>query len=234
MLISISSSSVAKLPVDLRVPMASSIYVVGGIAMLPGLAHRLRIELVKRLESCARYESPSSIALTTAMVGSVRLSPSTRRQSKDDIISSGEEEKEMQREQQRYGPISMLSDSIAVLNDHAPRLDKESLSQGGTAPSFSANIAGWIGGSLIGSLRVDTTNQQTREEWDLEREELAARGKSHKDAASARPGLSFGRGSFLGTVNGLDLGTYGPLSAGSRGSFTSPKGAASPRSSKVA
>lgn len=38
-----------KLPIDLRIPLASNIYLSGGTAMLPGLVHRIRKQVVKSL-----------------------------------------------------------------------------------------------------------------------------------------------------------------------------------------
>lgn len=236
--------------------------------MLPGLAHRLRIEIVRRLIEAKAdgggSGSPGSIALSQPRVGpAVALAPSPRTPEEArpiETIEEGEEEqsldhatgdesfvtsseanegddvpvprlvtleskamaaKRKKRERFRFAPISSLAPSIAILNDHAPRIDANGGPVGGVAPSFAVNLSSWIGASLMGSLRVETSDQKSREVWDEEQEEMeSTRLKTKKKDLNPRPAMGSGRGSFLGTVGGLDLGTYGPLSAGARGKFS--------------
>lgn len=260
-----------QLPVDLRLTLSNNIYVVGGTAMLPGLAHRLRVEIVKRLMEAQVDETRNRvamIALSFPRVGPgklpVHLLPlvsvnegrpidtiveSLESTGDESYLSSSEviqgansiqnipkltlESKAMlkrgkEREKFQCAPLSSMASHVAVLNDHAPRIDSEGLPVGGIAPSFPVNLSSWIGASLMGSLRIEAIDQKSREGWDEEQEAIeaakASKGNKKKDhPALERPGLGIGRGSFLGSAGGLDLGTYGPLSAGARNKFSSPR-----------
>jgi actin-related protein 10 len=243
-----------KLPIDLRTTLASNIYISGGTAMLPGLAHRIRKEVIQRLEVSQKEGKeglrPDMIALSLPRVGPAK-SKSTKGFEKPGVIDTIEEKEEVgvgpqiitsdhsdslltmeskqmkqrRSERQRFEckAISSLASSIAVLNDHAPRIDAEDRSMGGIAPYFPANLSTWIGGSLMGSLRIGVVNEMSRDIWDEEQEEIEA-AKTQKNTDGPRPGLvSSKRGSFLGTVGGLDTGTYGALSSGARGTFANQR-----------
>ncbi|UZJ52066.1 hypothetical protein CBS101457_001386 [Exobasidium rhododendri] len=264
-------NALVKLPVDLRIQLAANIYIVGGTAMLPGLSHRLRIELISKLIQSQGDGSAasSSVALSLPRVGPTEhfhgRSPSnsvvTKKKAFDTINESEEgsgdstissrsalvgsndrqaftlESKAMRmkrrkREEFYYGPISSLAAHVAVLDDHAPRIDADGQPVGGTAPSFTVNLSSWIGASLLASLHVSSIDEKTRDVWDEEQEviEAAAKSKSKSkgQAFLERPGLGAGKGSFLGSMSGLDLGTYGPLSASARSKFSSGSNPRSP------
>lgn len=258
----------SQLPIDLRASLARNIYVVGGTAMLPGLAHRLRVEVVRRLVEARQDEAesgrPAMVALSTPRVGPAisatsqyageprpidtisesEEAPSNQHATGDDsfvtTMEANEEALAMLtleskamahrrdvRDRFRWGPISSLAPVVAVLSDHAPRIDADGQPVGGIAPSFPVNLSSWIGASLLGCLRVEAMDQKSREMWDEEEEERrSAKDTRKKKDSHDRPSMGSGRGSFLGTVGGLDLGTYGPLSAGARGTF----GGSNPRS----
>lgn len=245
--------------------------------MLPGLAHRVRLELMRMLDRSAREcenVTMPDLALTLPRVGARSLHATNLPTSGKQIISmtsktaakASTETDEASRIgddtfvsalgendtfqstasadtparvsrggnrspktlagtrpfaidalSHRYRPIAQLAPYVAVLNDHAPRLDAEGAAIGGHAPSFAPNIASWIGASLLGSMRIESLDLSTREAWEATRN---APSSPTKGASSTRPPLGLGRGSFLGTVGGLDLGSYGPLSAGAHGAFT--------------
>ncbi|PWN35209.1 actin-like ATPase domain-containing protein [Meira miltonrushii] len=207
-----------KLPIDTRQVMANNIYLTGGTAMIPGLAHRLRLELIATLRSAEVQAIQNSISL----ISLDRPTNGAR------ISKVG------------YVPIVSLAQHIAVVNDHAPRLDTKGRSISGKAPSFPVNLVAWTGASLINSLRIDSTTQILREEYEEIQTELTRRRKEVEGEQitfdDKRPGLGMKRASFLGSVSGLDLGTFGPLS-GARNKFSAgPSGSAShplsPTSSK--
>jgi actin-related protein 10 len=262
-----------KLPVDLRIPLASNIYISGGTAMLPGLVHRIRKQVIKHLvDSQAETVEGARLdmtALSLPRVGPARTTLASTGQpsamADQGVIStikeetgegsqtlSGEEvgkalrpspltvESQMmknrrtRREHFECRAISSLASTVAVLNDHAPRVDADGQSVGGNAPSFPANLSSWIGASLMGSLRIGALDELSREVWDEEQEDIeAAKAKAKAKAEKKntdRPGMGVGKGSFLGTVGGLDLGSYGALSSGARGTFS----ANTPRSPSAA
>lgn len=240
--------TLVKLPVDLRILLASNIYVVGGTAMLPGLVHRLRKEVVYRLMEARNADFVSStLALSLPQVGLAKRATLKPRMYRNDTIQETEEGQvsdlrieepkgpspltletvtmkiqRRRRELYQCRAIASLAPSIAFLNDHAPRIDVDGQPVGGVAPSFPLNLSSWIGGSLLGSLRIEMTDEKSGESWDQEQEDLReARSKAKKRDSDGRPGLGANKGSFLGTVGGLDTGSYGPLSAGNRGPFLS-------------
>ena len=201
--------------------------------MLPGLAERLRKEIVGRLENAgaAFQESKGStpvVALTATRIGMAKakdaMGASFKRQDGHEQTEASIARKSREKIHE-YGPISQLAPSIKFSNER---------SLGSLAPAFAVNLSSWIGGSLMGSLQVESADHKCRESWDLEQEELAARKKDATGEGNIRPGMGAGRGSFLGSVTGLDLGSYGPLSAHSRGAFTGTGSGTSPRSPKVA
>lgn len=261
-----------RLPIDLRQAMAQNIYLVGGTAMLPGLAHRLRLELVRTLSQASAHATPGDSTLTALTQPTVGFHKGRRilpehpldreRTSKMSATTASSEQTDASfvsaqpdvgdetfmttneaglgtnvlpkkastslndKAYTKYTPLAPLIEHVAVINDHAPRLNVDGKPVTGAAPSFPVNLSAWIGASLIGSLHVDSLNQMLREEWE-EAQERARREAESKREHGDRPSLGLGRGSFLGTVGGLDLGTYGPLSASARNRFA---GGANPRS----
>lgn len=283
--------SLVKLPIDTRPALAGSILIVGGTAMIPNFAHRLRIEVVRALAKADQSLDGAvpSVALSMARVGprwdSVKVSKQKEATSASLVAAAaeaaegdesfqsaheGDEEapaaadesyvttaaNEQQSDEEqfeelrrstssmslverkryhRFAPLSSLAHHVAVLNDHAPRIASDGLAVGGTAPSLPLQLVPWIGASLIGSLRsVDSAQVVLREAWDqaqADQREIVAKsarqGQPQKDVElptsptpsssfASRPGYGAQRGSFLGVVHGLDLGSYGPLSAKQR------------------
>jgi actin-related protein 10 len=259
-----------RLPVDLRFIMARNIYLTGGTAMIAGLAHRLRLELVRTLNAAARFSEagePTLLSLHAPKVGfyaskgpsidtkETQVGEEIARSTNDvsiadqsfvsaqggniddesfattyesaDVAAKADKTNLSQSLLTRYTPIAGLVEHIAVVNDHAPRLAEDGLPLSGHAPSFPVNIVGWLGASLTGSLRIDAVDQMQREQWTEQQNRIkAATADADGSKADQRPSLGLGRGSFLGSVSGLDLGTYGPLSGGARNRF-SPQAAAS-------
>jgi hypothetical protein len=229
--------------------------------MLPGLAHRLRIEIVRKLKEAQEYVESSGVALSLPRSGSAKplqpmitsavtgptdaINESPKVSVDDSLLGSREEvsaalsrerqvkkvvlkSKAMRLRRERKerfhnAPIACLAPHVAILTDHAPRFNAKGQSTGGNAPSFSVNLSSWIGASLLASLQVSSVDQKNREAWDEEQEAIEAsktKTKKKQDQTD-RPGLGAGRGSFLGTVGGLDLGSYGPLSHSARTKFSS-------------
>ncbi|KDN48225.1 actin-like ATPase domain-containing protein [Tilletiaria anomala UBC 951] len=207
-------SSLLKLPIDLRRNLASLILVTGGMAMLPSLPHRLAQQLALSLQTLAS-EIDSSKPLTPAVL----------------------------RKANRYAPLRNLASSIGVLNDHAPNLppipppdlpreDKSQVKKtlvapppmSGSAPVFAANLLPWIGASIVGALQTTSIYEMKREEWDAEQAAL------HAPLGPTLPmPVTFGQGSFMGVVGGLETGAFGGLSAVSR-HLMSPTSESTPRS----
>ncbi|MCO5549516.1 hypothetical protein L7F22_002988 [Adiantum nelumboides] len=267
-----------KLPIDTRQVMANNIYLTGGTAMIPGLAHRLRLELIATLRAAEVQAIENSISLisldrptngartnkshadqdtiarnaktstaTSTSAGNDESFTSAQDDAADETFVTTAEDEGISpattkgRSQVRdkltyltkYIPIVSLVQHIAVVNDHAPRLDTKGKSISGKAPSFPVNLVAWTGASLINSLRIDSTNQIFREEFEENQAEILRRRKEIEgeqitfDDKNGRPGLGMKRASFLGSVSGLDLGTFGPLS-GARNKFSAgPSGSAS-------
>lgn len=269
-----------KLPIDTRQVMSNNIYLTGGTAMIPGLAHRLRLELIATLRSAEVQAIQNSISLisldrptngartskanvdqdtatrsaktstaTSTAAGADQSFTSAQDDAADETFVTTVEEEGMSSAPTKphsdvhipltyltkYIPIVPLAEHIAVVNDHAPRLDTKGKSTSGKAPSFPVNLVAWTGASLINSLRIDSTTQILREEYEEAQAELMRRRKEVEGEQitfdDKRPGLGMKRASFLGSVSGLDLGTFGPLS-GARNKFSAgPSGSAShPRS----
>lgn len=237
--------------------MASNVYAVGGTAMLPGFAHRLRLELLNGLRRQPSNENVghfqlNDLALTLPKVG---LAPRQRAQRKtgneesntlptessinadssetnakihnqtipqDQNASAGLSTKDNSvplRQASKFSSISSLATHVAVINDHAPRLSSTGEPVSGRAPAFPVNLSSWIGASLLGSLRVESLDTMTRDEWEAIQRTQDQENQSSQ--AGERPALGLGRGSFLGTMGGLDLGSYGPLSTSARSKFVS-------------
>jgi actin-related protein 10 len=138
-----------KLPIDLRKPLASSIVVAGGTTLIPGFIPRLRLELLRALDT------PVSPATTTDLSSSRSHRHGPRRPRATFAT--------------RFAPLASLLPHLAILNDtcsFAARDDGPSLSaNAGRAPPFSPALLGWIGGSLAGALKTGGV-EVLRDRWD--------------------------------------------------------------------
>ncbi|KAH8915991.1 actin-domain-containing protein [Atractiella rhizophila] len=115
-----ASPPFCSVPTDLRIPLANSILVAGGTAMLPGFIPRLRLELISALDSASvssssageeqtldPFERPSTPSSTS--------STSFRRKRKREAL-------EVYRKRSKFTPLSSLAGKniIAVVNDPSP------------------------------------------------------------------------------------------------------------------
>ncbi|BGP19168.1 hypothetical protein JCM10213v2_007255 [Rhodosporidiobolus nylandii] len=170
-----------KLPTDLKKPLASSILVTGGTAMLPGFFTRFKASLLSQLRishppspppspplpsssSSAADEPPSSPALTTTSTPE-ELNAKKRRRSALSLRLH------TLRHSPRYAPLVPLAPHLAILNHPSPSSSSLPPSstlareREGSAPAFAPALQAWVGGSLAGALKTGGL-EVTREMWD--------------------------------------------------------------------
>lgn len=194
------------LPIDLRLVMASRVLVTGGMASLPGLANRLRKELVIKLQDLEATDTTKEVALSTTRTG-MRSSS-----------ASGSPHGHL------FAPLRGLRNKIAVLNDSSP-IEQGSATTGGSVASstvLSPMLYSWFGASLVGAMKIELRGSVKREEHDagvsfpvpiplppVAPSKAAVRDK--EKPSKSRPGAATkGRGSYLGgALGGLDTGVHG-------------------------
>lgn len=121
-----------QVPVDLRKPLASSILVSGGTAMLPGFIPRLQVEIVRTL-----YRTPPE-----------RPPPPSRNRNR----------RYQPPPYDPYAPLRSLVKHVAILNHPSPSsldatepaLSSNAKTRMGKAPAFAPATLAWVGGSLAG------------------------------------------------------------------------------------
>ncbi|CAD6588985.1 MAG: hypothetical protein TREMPRED_005228 [Tremellales sp. Tagirdzhanova-0007] len=149
-----------KLPIDLRVPLATSILVTGGTASLPGFASRLRASLLRLISA-----PPIAAADATAPI-----SPQAARLTETTAFR--------RRHKEPYKALYGLADKLAILNDPAP-LDGDGSSAGGKAPKWTPGLLSWVGGSLAGALKTGGP-ELLREEYDALCADALARADANR------------------------------------------------------
>ncbi|KAM0754774.1 actin-like ATPase domain-containing protein [Meredithblackwellia eburnea MCA 4105] len=172
--------SLLKLPIDLRKPLASSILVIGGTAMLPGFFRRLRHDLLARLaashpvsvsEPLASSSPPTSP--TESVFSSLPTSSPTKR-SRSGRHKALSDRLSLLRSTPRFAPLVHLADKLVITND--PSLSALSSTESstrptplppksGAAPNFAPALLPWIGGSLAGALKTGG-EEILREKWE--------------------------------------------------------------------
>ncbi|BGP10542.1 hypothetical protein JCM10049v2_006434 [Rhodotorula toruloides] len=178
-----------KLPLDLRKPMASSILLTGGTAMLPGFFSRFKAALLAQLDCshppspppspplpAASVEPPSSDT-AEAMSTDTAASPAPSRSSEANAKRRQKHALATRlhnlRHSPRYAPLVPLARHLAILNHLSPNSSASSTAPSstlarqreGSAPSFSPALQSWIGGSLAGALKTGGP-EIAREQWD--------------------------------------------------------------------
>lgn len=150
----------SQLPIDLRKPIASSILITGGTAMLPGFFPRLQHALKQSLSLSHPPSPPPSPP-----------PPSTLPLSADDMRAQRHKTLSQRlttlRTTPHFSPLVPLASHLAIINDPTP-MGTSVLSAGnqGKAPGFAPSLMGWIGGSLAGALKTGG-EEIKRESWDL-------------------------------------------------------------------
>ncbi|PWN25105.1 actin-like ATPase domain-containing protein [Jaminaea rosea] len=193
-------STLLRLPIDLRRPLARSILVTGGVASMPGFAHRMGNELRAVLDEVTEED------LAGAMVN-LAVTPVAQRGKGAGATGGGKSA--------RYATLKPLRDELNVANDHSP---PEGLDSG--APLLPPMLHAWFGASLAGSLRLSSVETVRLDQWQAATkaaEEQVEKEKEVKTGGFAvQPGMPPKRGSFMGIVGGLDTGAFGGLAAVSR------------------
>ncbi|CDZ98092.1 Actin and related proteins [Phaffia rhodozyma] len=155
-----------KLPIDLRIPMASSILLTGGTPMLPNFIPRLRSTLLAALEPPPSI-NPSSLT---------ESQPNSRPGSYAYI----------RRPMHPYASVISLRQHISIINNASlvssssssssailqtsVALDSTPAQHMISSPDFSPSLLAWIGGSLTGCLKISAKREIGREKWDEGRE----------------------------------------------------------------
>ncbi|GAA5972583.1 hypothetical protein JCM11641_001911 [Rhodosporidiobolus odoratus] len=169
-----------KLPTDLKKPLASSILVTGGTAMLPGFFARFKASLLSQLATSHPPSPPpsppfpatsssSSSATSSDVSSSTPSAADTARHRRRSALQS---RLHTLRHSPRYAPLVPLARHIAILNHPSPSssaslppLSALTREREGSAPNFAPFLQAWVGGSLAGALKTGGT-EITREAWD--------------------------------------------------------------------
>ncbi|BGP00548.1 Fungal specific actin related protein [Rhodotorula toruloides ATCC 204091] len=178
-----------KLPLDLRKPMASSILLTGGTAMLPGFFPRFKAALLAQLDRSHPPSPPPSPPLPAASVEPPSSDPAgpmstdtaaSPAPSRSSEVNAKRRRKHALatrlhnlRHSPRYAPLVPLARHLAILNHPSPNSSASSTAPSstlarqreGSAPSFSPALQSWIGGSLAGALKTGGP-EIAREQWD--------------------------------------------------------------------
>lgn len=148
-----------QLPIDLRVPLASSILVTGGTAHLPGFIPRLRASLLASL-------APPEAAVSTSMTPPSRRRPEASHP---------------------HQPILALRKHIAILNDPTPEAVGASGSAPAFAPSLLAWVGGSLAGSLRAGAKGEVTRERWDEAREVRRKRFASAAQV-ASATGSQPG----------------------------------------------
>ncbi|GAA6023623.1 hypothetical protein JCM10207_005087 [Rhodosporidiobolus poonsookiae] len=180
-----------KLPTDLKKPLASSILLTGGTAMLPGFFTRFKSSLLSLLALSHPPSPPPSPPLPAADDPSFFSSPAPLSSSTSTSASSTRAETPLARQRRRhalslrlhtlrhsprYASLVPLASHLAILNhpspspSPSPNVPASSLAREreGSAPAFAPALQAWVGGSLAGALKTGGV-EISREMWDERR-----------------------------------------------------------------
>jgi actin-related protein 10 len=136
---------------DLRRPLAESILIIGGTAMLPGFIPRLRSELLHRLflSTPPIPPDPSILATSTNRVKNQSLA-AKRLTNRLHLL----------RTSPRFAPLVPLGARLRLINSNAV-----STGTYASSTSFAPSLIGWIGGSLAGSMKL-AGEEMKKEKWE--------------------------------------------------------------------
>lgn len=199
-----------QLPIDLRLPLASTILLTGGTASLPGFLPRLRSSLIAAFAHDPTTAPPpstsSSLGTSSPTIQTFPPTTSTPTPTQTPTPTSSRRPRPPRQPPHPYAPLLPLSRHISLLNDPNPPASSSTPSTAGSAPAFAPSLLGWIGGSLAGALRVGSSNEVTREVWDEARE-----GRLKRERQRIKSGGTTGSGELgsEGEVMGMDLGRGG-------------------------
>ncbi|BGP26873.1 hypothetical protein JCM10295v2_005835 [Rhodotorula toruloides] len=178
-----------KLPLDIRKPMASSILLTGGTAMLPGFFPRFEAALFAQLDRSHPPSPPPSPPSPAASVEppssdtAEAMSMDTPASSAPSHASEANAKRRRRhalatrlhnlRHSPRYAPLVPLARHLAILNFPSRSSSASSTAppstlarqREGSAPAFSPALQSWIGGSLAGALKTGGP-EIAREQWD--------------------------------------------------------------------
>ncbi|BGP42625.1 hypothetical protein JCM10449v2_006637 [Rhodotorula kratochvilovae] len=177
-----------KLPIDLRKPLASSILVIGGTAMMPGFFPRFKSSLLAQLERSHPPSPPPSPPLPPSVSStaddpmdttSPAPPPTTSDVPAPDTVAKHRRRRALTlrlhtlRHSPRWAPLAPLAPHLAILNHPSPAPTPSGLAPAsslarereGAAPAFAPALRAWVGGSLAGALKVGG-EEVSREEWD--------------------------------------------------------------------
>jgi len=182
-----------QLPLDLRRPLAASILVTGGTAMLPGLFPRLRHELLATLGSAHPPSPPPTPPLAEPTSDAATPPPGTL------MHAALKARLHAFRRTPRFAPLAPLALHVVLANDPSRT------GGGGRGTAFAPALAAWVGGSLVGALKTGG-EEVARERWEEMRAE--ARGREEAEAEMEEDeGEVSGRG--MGLPDWTELGKRG-------------------------
>lgn len=184
-----------QLPIDLRRPLASSILVTGGTAMLPGLFPRLRHHLQVAL---AASHPPSPPPTPPSADAPTPPPPAAL------VHAALKARLHTSRHAPRFGPLAALASSVALVNDPSGGGGRGQGLRGGGGTAYAPAVVGWVGGSVVGALKGGG-EEVGRERWEEVREGRRGRGGGGGEEGDEEEGMWVG----VGVPDWTELGKRG-------------------------
>ncbi|KAG0242655.1 hypothetical protein BGW41_003758 [Actinomortierella wolfii] len=147
--------AVLRAPSDLRRPLISSLLLIGGTAQLPNFQNRLLQELKRELQTNKRWKALSGLADAVRFLDDL----TDPEQPPPPPSSAMEAEKELQADLESLPArsrtsVSGSSSRASLQFDRRRKRDTAPKPYISSGRVFMPNCRGWIGGSLIGSLKA--------------------------------------------------------------------------------